>query len=320
MRVQSQAGDIVDLASAKIDLDTLAGVVSSNKAAVKAASGDFADGALATLGAKADAASTDSTTTNTGMSFIKGFVKMLADVWDSTNHFLNVCVTKVTGLSLGDGAKDSTTLRVITASDGPLNANLGATTDAAITSDATGTISGKLRGLVKIFADVWDATNHLFAMNVKQIGGQTPTLDNTSVLAVSMRGKNSVAGDTPVSVDASGFTETHEQYAPGYEDNTYNKAVVEHRYTYGRATADTLMKSGAGLIHTIAIAPLTATPTAGLLTIYDNTAESGSIIYSEWIFATDIGHSILLDTTVGTGIYVGYDATLANVQVSVSYR
>jgi hypothetical protein len=36
----------------------------------------------------------------------------------------------------------------------------GSTTDVAVTSDANGTISGKLRGLVKILADVWDSVGH----------------------------------------------------------------------------------------------------------------------------------------------------------------
>lgn len=36
---------------------------------------------------------------------------------------------------------------------------LGATTDAAVDSNAVGTVSGKLRGLVKILASVWDAAN-----------------------------------------------------------------------------------------------------------------------------------------------------------------
>lgn len=35
---------------------------------------------------------------------------------------------------------------------------IGATTDAAISTDTTGTISGKLRGFVKILANVWDST------------------------------------------------------------------------------------------------------------------------------------------------------------------
>ena len=41
-------------------------------------------------------------------------------------------------------------------------------------------------------------------VNVSQINGQAPTLDNTTVLGVSMRGKNSTAGDTPVKVNSSG--------------------------------------------------------------------------------------------------------------------
>src|SRR5438552_2828695 len=36
----------------------------------------------------------------------------------------------------------------------------GALADTAITTDAAGTLSGKLRGLVKILADVWDSVNH----------------------------------------------------------------------------------------------------------------------------------------------------------------
>ncbi len=44
------------------------------------------DGDDATRGAKADTAITDATTTNTEMSFIKGLVKILADIWDSGNH------------------------------------------------------------------------------------------------------------------------------------------------------------------------------------------------------------------------------------------
>jgi hypothetical protein len=51
------------------------------------------DGDDVAAGAKADAASTDSTqTTKSRMSFLKGVVKIWADVWDSTNHWLQVKV------------------------------------------------------------------------------------------------------------------------------------------------------------------------------------------------------------------------------------
>src|ERR1019366_4485177 len=52
-----------NLGAIKTDTDTLAGAVSSSKMATKAASGDFADGSIATIGAKADAKSTATDTT-----------------------------------------------------------------------------------------------------------------------------------------------------------------------------------------------------------------------------------------------------------------
>ncbi len=97
-------------------------------------------------------------------------------------------------------------------------------------------------------------------------------------------------------------------------------AVESGPYLRGRVTADGQIKAGAGLIHTVSISALTATPTAGLLTIYDSLTETGTIIYSEWVFATVTGHSVLLDIPFATGCYVGFDATLANVACTVSYR
>ena len=88
---------------------------------------------------------------------------------------------------------------------------------------------------------------------------------------------------------------------------------------YTRVTADALVKTGGGKLHTITIAPTTATPTAGLLTVYDNTAESGTAIYSEWVFATTPGHTITLDCNVSNGIYVGYN-TVTNVSCTVTHR
>ena len=55
------------------------------------ASGAAVDGSNVTEGAKADTAITDATTTNTKMSFLKGLVKMIVDVWDgTTSHAIRV--------------------------------------------------------------------------------------------------------------------------------------------------------------------------------------------------------------------------------------
>lgn len=48
------------------------------------------DGSDVTQGAKADTAITDATTTNTKMSFVKGLVKIFADIWDSVNHRIRI--------------------------------------------------------------------------------------------------------------------------------------------------------------------------------------------------------------------------------------
>jgi hypothetical protein len=87
-----------------------------------------------------------------------------------------------------------------------------------------------------------------------------------------------------------------------------------------RVTADGLIKTGIGKLHTISIAPTTATPTAGLLSVYDSITEANTVIYSEWVFATTPGHTIVLDCDVYAGIYVGYDATLANVSCTVTHQ
>lgn len=55
------------------------------------------DGGDVTQGAKADTAITDSTTTNSKMSFIKGLVKIFSDIWDSVNHRLAVADIEASG-------------------------------------------------------------------------------------------------------------------------------------------------------------------------------------------------------------------------------
>ena len=89
---------------------------------------------------------------------------------------------------------------------------------------------------------------------------------------------------------------------------------------YTRVTADGQVRSVKGRLHTISIAPTTATPTAGLLSVYDSLTETGTVVYSEWVFATTPGHTIVIDCDVQIGIYVGYDATLDDVSCTVTHR
>lgn len=130
---------------------------------------------------------------------------------------------------------------------------------------------------------------------------------------------NGQRGD--MQLDANGNQMMREQYMPGYEDNTANKAVVEHRYTSsGVLTADTLVKSGAGLIHTITFSCNDAAPTAGSLILYDNTAESGTQIFNHTFTTTPFAPcTVTLDVSVTNGIYAGFTTT-TDVNVVISYR
>lgn len=85
-------------------------------------------------------------------------------------------------------------------------------------------------------------------------------------------------------------------------------------------TADTAVTSLQGKLHTVSIAPATASVTAGLVTIYDNTAESGTVLYKEWVTTGVVGHTITLDCDFHAGIYVGFDATLANAAITVTWQ
>lgn len=91
-------------------------------------------------------------------------------------------------------------------------------------------------------------------------------------------------------------------------------------YVPSRLTADGQVKGSAGFIHTVSFSP-TGSVTAGTITIYNNTAESGTQVFSFAAPATTFTpFSVALDVACSTGIYVGYDGTVANVQVTVSYR
>lgn len=104
------------------------------------------------------------------------------------------------------------------------------------------------------------------------------------------------------------------------EDITNDVLKVEQRFTALHCTADTLVKTGAGFLHALTIAQTDAAPTAGSIIVYDNTAESGTILYSETFDTTVFrGYTVIIDGTFATGLYVGFTTT-ADVGITVSYR
>lgn len=96
---------------------------------------------------------------------------------------------------------------------------------------------------------------------------------------------------------------------------------VEQRFaSSGSKTSDALVKSGAGFLHTLTFSCNDAAPTAGSIIVYDNTAESGTILYSETFTTTAFrGYTVVLDVEFSTGLYIGFTTT-ADVNCVASYR
>ena len=105
------------------------------------------------------------------------------------------------------------------------------------------------------------------------------------------------------------------------EDIANDVLKVEERFTYQAiVAADTLVKTGAGFLHTVTISCDDAAPTAGSIIIYDNSAESGTEIFNHTFTTTPfVPFTVTLDVAVGTGIYIGFTTT-ADVNATLSYR
>ncbi|MFA5990440.1 MAG: hypothetical protein WC803_12665 [Sphingomonas sp.] len=104
------------------------------------------------------------------------------------------------------------------------------------------------------------------------------------------------------------------------EDLTNDVLKVEQRYSYAYCVADTLVKTGAGFLHTLTFSPTDAAATAGTIFVYDKTTEATPTIFSYTIPAAAlVPVTVTLDVSFTTGLYIGFTTT-ADVAVTVSYR
>ena len=106
------------------------------------------------------------------------------------------------------------------------------------------------------------------------------------------------------------------------EDQTANVLRVEGQFSYsGNKTADTQVKASAGYVHNLVCIGTDAAATAGTIILYDNTAESGTVVMSWAVQAAAYAQPVVfpLDVVMTTGIYLGFTTT-ADVTCTVSYR
>lgn len=104
------------------------------------------------------------------------------------------------------------------------------------------------------------------------------------------------------------------------EDLTNDVLKTEQRYTYAYVVADTLVKTGAGFVHTVTFSPTDTAATAGTIFLYDKTTEATPTIFAYSIPAAAlVPVTVILDVSFTTGLYVGFTTT-ADVAVTISYR
>lgn len=103
------------------------------------------------------------------------------------------------------------------------------------------------------------------------------------------------------------------------EDVANDVLKVEQRFAPINVSADTLVKSGPGQLHLLTCSS-DATATAGSIILYDNTAESGTVLHTFTVTAAYYQpFTIWFDVAFSIGLYVGYTTT-ADVNCTVSYR
>lgn len=275
-----------------------------------------AAGATGTVSAKLRRLTTDLATAVASLSIL--------DDWDDGSDNLkavgNVAAAATdTGNPLKVGGVFSTTLPTLTdgqrgnnqlGNRGSLHVEIfgtNSTTGAAASASGADGVSNTTAGInMYVFPRIFNGTT--WDRPVSIITGTNST--GTGISAVGLLAQYD---------DTSPTTITENQFG-NLRMSTDRMLYTERHYSLTRVTADTQVKGSAGFVHAVSIAPVTATPTAGLFTLYDSLTETGTILYSEWIFATTPGHTVILDTPAGTGIFAAFDGSLANVQASVSWR
>lgn len=177
---------------------------------------------------------------------------------------------------------------------------------------STAVVTGGVNGLLAVAGNV--ASGVADAGNPVKVGGRYAATLPT--LADQQRGDLIVGSRGSLNVTLFGANGSQ----PALITTAGGVNVENGPYVFGRVTADGQIKGSAGFIHTITISP-NGSVTAGVLTVYNSLTETGTIVAQFALPVTTFTpFSVTLDVACGTGIYVGFDATLANVSCTVSYR
>lgn len=195
---------------------------------------------------------------------------------------------------------------------------LGVTTGTAVESDVAGTVQQYLRGLVKNFLVSGQGGRVKGNVSHGTTDGGAPVKIGGRYSASTVTLSDGQRGDAML--DANGNLKVTLGTTISGEDVTNDVLKVEQRNTILNCTADTLVKTGAGFLHTVTFSA-TGTSTAGWITLFDSTSETGTVIQQFYLpAALGAPVTITYDGSFGTGLYVGYGTSVSLIGVTVSYR
>lgn len=95
---------------------------------------------------------------------------------------------------------------------------------------------------------------------------------------------------------------------------------MDRTFTPKLCVADTLVKTGVGILGSLAFTCNDAAPTAGNLDVYDGTTSGGTKIFSTAFTTTPFNPVVLnLDYSFSVGLFLDFTTT-ADVNVTVGYQ
>lgn len=96
-------------------------------------------------------------------------------------------------------------------------------------------------------------------------------------------------------------------------------SLVDTLHPFARVVGSAVVKTGAGSVHRVIVAPTGSAVTAGTLAIYDGTTNAGLPILSVYLPASVFApFTLVLNESFNTGLFVEF-AGLTGVNANVSY-
>lgn len=232
-----------------------------------------------------------------------------------------------TAATQGLGAYQTVVLQNAAAATGngtSLNVSGMGTTHITVTGTFVGTVTFETQ----------DAAGNWVSFLVQALGTTTlaSSTTTTGVFRAGVGGFSTirarVSAYTSGSITVTAFAE-NTSYAPAIQNvgmyeklDATNDAVTAYPlgHSVNTVAADALIKTGAGVVHTVTFTCNDAAPTAGSFILYDNTAESGTVLLNHTFTTTPFAPTtVTLNAAFATGLYAGFTTT-ADVNVTITWR